>query len=122
MVDYVLCVRDSDGAILTSQRGTTTFNKQKPGREYGPFGDKPFANANNLKAGYSPFTVQVVEGDSPPRGDFFRVTGRAVRAATPAEQTEWAEAIDPRGTMIQGMRDNPNRPVTGEQLLAVLGL
>ena len=132
----LLIVRDSDGAILGSQRAPrgsapgdpVQFANQDPAAEHGPFGDRPFADASTLAAGYSGHEVTVPRGTPPPRGETHRWDGSAAVPVTDAVQGAWWDASDPqrikdrrRARAIVWMQANPTASVPASRVLQLIG-
>lgn len=136
---YLLVVRDSDGAILGSQRGAETFSGQNPDHDMGPFGDRPFKNATTLKPGYSSTLVEVTQPaqtddgivippNKPPRSPEMYWDGSAVVPASESFVDAWLDAADPqrardrrRDAAILDLREHPEKPVDSACMLRLLG-
>jgi len=139
-MNYLLVVRDSDGAILGSQRGAETFSEQRPDHDMGPFGDRPFKNATTLKPGYSSTLVEVIQPPQPddgitvvpptkpPRSPDYFWNGSAVVPAQEDFREAWLDAADPqrardrrRDAAILDLREHPEKPVDSACMLRLLG-
>jgi hypothetical protein len=128
MTSYLLIIRDSDGAILGSQRGVNSFSGQNPDRDMGPFGDTPFAAATRLKAGYSAQRVTVEPPDKPPRSPAMYWDGSALVPSSEAFRATWLDAAEPqrvrdrlRAEVIATIRSNPTAPVSADMILTLIG-
>ena len=125
---YLLVIRDSDGAILGSQRGVDSFSGQNPDHDMGPFGDTPFAAATRLKAGYSAQRVTVEPPDKQPRSPEMYWNGTDVVPASESFVDAWLDAADPqrirdrrRDAAILDLRAHPDDPVDAECMLRLFG-
>lgn len=125
---YLLVIRDSDGAILGSQRGVETFSGQRSDHVMGPFGDLPFQDATTLKPGYSSHLVTVEPLAKQPRSPDSYWNGAAVVPASGAFSDAWLDAADPqrildrrRVAAISNLRAHPDDPVDAESMLRLLG-
>ena len=125
---YLLVIRDSDGAILGSQRGVDTFSGQRSDHEMGPFGDMPFQDATTLKPGYSSHLVTVEPRDKQPRSPDSYWDGAAVVPSSETFQDAWLDAAAPqrslarrRAAAISNLRAHPDDPVDAESMLRLLG-
>jgi len=124
MTKYMMIVRDSDGAILGSERtaaGVCAAVAGKSGQVKGPFGDTPFADdLGTLAAGYSCKEIEVDVGERKPTSATDMWNGTIFVPMPEAARTARLEVEDPRKAKMEWLAANPTATVSAADMLALL--
>jgi hypothetical protein len=125
MTKYMMIVRDSDGAILGSERteaGVFAAVEGKASQVKGPFGDTPFADdRGTLAAGYSGQEIEIDVGERKPASATEMWNGTIFVPMPEAARTARLEAENPREAKIEALAAGRGATVSAAEMLLLLG-